>query len=176
MEKKSSEFVDTVVALQALAEYSVRTYKPEVDLNIVIRNGPTSTMVSITNDNALLQKVIPELLVKGQNNKFTVTVSGSGTARMNIELRWNRKALSCDVCGRCPGDDRENENDRIDYEDVDEAVHNERSKREAGKETPQKCVTFDVKTINGVMSLMSIVRVNLETGVKAIEDDFKEVG
>ncbi|XP_052777882.1 complement C3-like [Mya arenaria] len=200
---------DTVVALQALAEYSVRTYKPEVDLNIVIRNGPTSTMVSITNDNALLQKVIPELLVKGQNNKFTVTVSGSGTARMNIELRWNRKALlnekcyfnvssikinavnptfsgssqdrfriineSCDVCGRCPGDDRENENDRIDYEDVDEAVHNERSKREAGKETPQKCVTFDVKTINGVMSLMSIVRVNLETGVKAIEDDFKEL-
>ncbi|XP_052774665.1 complement C5-like [Mya arenaria] len=200
---------DTVVALQALAEYSVRTYNREVNLDIEIRNDQTLHKVSVTNDNALLQKVIPELLVKGTNNQFKVTVSGSGTARMNIELRWNRKALPnekcyfdvspieinevnpafagsskdrflikdqpCNVCGRCPGDDIDNENEGIDYNDVDDAIHNRRKKREADVETPQKCVTFEVKTVDDDKSLMSIVKVNLETDVKAIEDDFKEL-
>ncbi|XP_052774668.1 complement C3-like isoform X2 [Mya arenaria] len=194
---------DTVVALQALAEYSVRTYNREVNLEIEIQNGRAIRRVSVTNENAFLQRVIPELLTKGESNNFKVTVSGTGTAIMNIELRWNRKALPnekcyfdispikidivnpafsgysqerpCDVCGRCPGDYIDNIDDGIEYYDIDDVIHNRRKKREAVGETPQKCVTFDVKTVDGDKSRMAIVKVNLETDVKAIEDDFKEL-
>ncbi|WAR23933.1 CPMD8-like protein [Mya arenaria] len=195
---------DTVVALQALAEYSVRTFNLEVKLDIEIQNGQTLHSVSVTNDNALLQKVIPELLVKGQNNILKVTASGNGTARMNIELRWNRNALStekchlhvssieidlvnplfagslkerfnnkdapCDVCGRCTGGDIELLDDRIDVDDINDKT------READDDSPQKCIIFHVSTVDGDVSHnMSIVKVNLETDVRAIEEDFKEL-
>ncbi|XP_052774666.1 complement C3-like [Mya arenaria] len=191
---------DTVVAMQALAEYSARTFNRKVNLDIEIRIGQSLQKVSVTSDNALIQKVIPELLVKGENNRILVLVSGSGTAKMNIELRWNRRALlnetcyfdvspieitevnrefsessrgtfrvtdePCDVCGRCPGDDVEYEYG-IDFNDI--------GKREADNNTPQKCVAFDVKTFDGDKARLSVVHVNLETGVKAIEEDFKEM-
>ena len=48
---------DTVVALQALAEYSVRTFNPEVNLQVNIGTKPPET-VSINKENALHLKSI----------------------------------------------------------------------------------------------------------------------
>ena len=33
-----------------------------------------------------------------ENNPLRITVSGSGSARLSMELRWNRKAVDDEIC------------------------------------------------------------------------------
>ena len=51
----------TVVSLQALSEYSVRTFNPEVNLEVTIDTKPVSETISVNRENALLLKSIDEV-------------------------------------------------------------------------------------------------------------------
>ncbi|KAH3752414.1 complement C3-like [Dreissena polymorpha] len=188
---------DTVVAMQAMAAYSARTYNKEVDLNVVIEKGNEKHKVTVNSENTLLQKLIPKLAVDG-NTKIDVTVSGRGSAVLKIDLFYNRKArddeicpfyispidvqlvdnstnqihkdivnVRCDVCGFCK------EPDEPDY-DFDLS----RTKRQVNPfaEPVQTCIQFSVKSNSSANNAgMSIVKVNLETGINVVQSDLDKM-
>ncbi|XP_053388990.1 complement C5-like [Mercenaria mercenaria] len=96
--------------------------------------------ILLTGENTDVQQIVKKLPVERGDNKLTVHVSGSGTARMIIDLRYNRPATKeekcpfeispieveetnqvtmdgpiakergCDICGRCELDPGEPDN------------------------------------------------------------------
>ncbi|XP_052214423.1 complement C5-like [Dreissena polymorpha] len=190
---------DTVVALQALATYSARTYNPDLNMQVTIEKGGWRHTSHLHNDNSLLQILIPSLPVAYGDNVFVVTATGSGTGVLKIDMFYNRKAReeeicafdispieikdvnadiannqnnqainanrNCDVCGYCQ---------EPDEGDVDYEMMGLRDKRQAISVpvTIQKCVQFTIRTKpNSTDAGMSIVQVNLETGVRVVESD-----
>ncbi|XP_052285268.1 complement C3-like isoform X3 [Dreissena polymorpha] len=189
----------TVVAMQALATYSARTYNTEVDLKVVIEKGYWKTATYVYSENSLLQILIPDLPVQIGHRKFDVTASGRGSGILQIDMFYNRKARDdeicpfeisvidvqpvdsdiannpnkdllksrkCNVCGYC----QEPEVSDFDL-DID------RNKRQATHiaQPAQTCIQFSVKskpsTRNSNDAGLSIVEVNLETGVRVVESD-----
>nr|ACN37845.1 complement component C3 [Ruditapes decussatus] len=127
---------DTVVGLQALSQYSIATYSADVDLKVTLSADNWITEeIRVTEENAILQKVIPKLPVERGDNRLLVQVQGTGSAVMAIDLRYNRPATeeetcpfsvtdidvqdvedapidkrladarNCDICGKCEGGD-----------------------------------------------------------------------
>ncbi|XP_053373562.1 venom factor-like [Mercenaria mercenaria] len=91
---------DTVVGLQALSEYSIRTYSPEIDLQVsMTANGWSGKQLSVKAEKFKLQQIVNKLPVERGDNKMKVLVTGtSGSGRMRIELRYNRAAKDDEIC------------------------------------------------------------------------------
>jgi len=85
---------DTMVALQAIAEYSKRLQEDEVDLdiNVTSESGETKlqTPFEINQDNQLLFNQ-EKLLVEGKTTTVKAKVSGVGCAMIQTILRYNVK-------------------------------------------------------------------------------------
>ncbi|KAH3752507.1 hypothetical protein DPMN_187128 [Dreissena polymorpha] len=192
---------DTVVAMQALATYSARTFNPDTNLEVKIEKVgsawlQTTRVNSETSQNAILN------LPVDKDRKFAVTVSGRGSGVMKIEMFYNRKAQEdelcffevspinvkdvvpaiannpdaedilagwqCDVCGFC----NEPDEGKVDYE----VIQNRRKRQAKQLVHDQKCIQFTVRSKSPRNDAgMSIVRVNLETGVKVVESDLREM-
>ncbi|XP_060557864.1 venom factor-like [Ruditapes philippinarum] len=93
---------DTVVGLQALSQYNIATYSSEVDLKIRFLDGIQKGFpreIHVTRDNAII-KQFKKIKVKRGDNKLIFLVSGNGVARMDIDLRYNRKrnATNWELC------------------------------------------------------------------------------
>ncbi|XP_052235638.1 complement C3-like [Dreissena polymorpha] len=189
---------DTVVAMQALATYSARTYNPDTNLKVKIEKASAAWKKETIVNSETSQILIPALPVDKNDRKFDVTVSGRGSGVLKIEMFYNRKARDdelcpfdispisvkdvvpaiannpdaqvilagrqCDVCGYC--------NDPVDP-DYDDDVIMDRKKRQAIQGVlNQKCIQFTVRSKSASNDAgMSIVRVNLETGVRVVESD-----
>ncbi|XP_060576890.1 complement C4-like [Ruditapes philippinarum] len=90
---------DTVVGLQALSQYSIVTYSPDVNLKVFFfADGTMFSSVRVTKENAILLKNISRLPVETKDNKLTVKVQGTGSAVMSIDLRYNRPATAEESC------------------------------------------------------------------------------
>ncbi|KAH3800027.1 hypothetical protein DPMN_153652 [Dreissena polymorpha] len=194
---------DTVVAMQALATYSARTYNPEVDLHVKIEKGDWIKKSHVNRENSLLHILIPNLPLKTGERKFYVTVNGRGSGVLKIDMFYNRRAeddeicpftisaidvkpvnsdiannpnkgviksRKCNVCGHeC--------HEPIDIDYPTDMISLTRKKRQA--RPVQTCIEFSVKSKpsakNSNDAGMSIVKVNLETGVKVVESDLKKM-
>ncbi|KAH3850448.1 hypothetical protein DPMN_092859 [Dreissena polymorpha] len=189
---------DTVVAMQALATYSARTYNPDTNLEVNIEKAGVAWRKKTIVNSETSQVFISNLPVDENDRKFDVTVSGRGSGVMKIEMFYNRKARDdelcpfdfstisvknvisaiannpdaqrilagrqCDVCGYC--------NDPVDP-DYDDDMIIDRKKRQAIQGVQnQKCIQFTVRSKSASNDAgMSIVRVNLETGIRVVESD-----
>ncbi|KAH3754662.1 hypothetical protein DPMN_189343 [Dreissena polymorpha] len=88
----------TVIAMQALAIYSGRTYYLLDDLNVIIEKGKWHYRQIVNRDNSLLQILIPDLPVQIGDKKFDVTASGQGSGILQIDMFYNRKARDDEIC------------------------------------------------------------------------------
>ncbi|KAL3882562.1 hypothetical protein ACJMK2_028897, partial [Sinanodonta woodiana] len=181
---------DTVVCLQALSSYNIRTYNPILDLHVtVLADGYSQTkFVTQTNTIATPLKKIPV------GKTITVQVRGKGDGRMFIDFVYNRKKeqndvcnfsieissntiyqdkaskirnSGCDICGNCPNDN------------TTEEAHN-RFGRSASSTSIKYCITVNVsyipKTEQETNAGMSIVDIGIQTGFKlANEQDLKDM-
>ncbi|XP_033763816.1 LOW QUALITY PROTEIN: complement C3-like [Pecten maximus] len=133
---------DTVVGLQALSEYNVRSYDLKIDLHTKIKvstNDAIEHDIVLSDDDVTVQKAVHDIPVEG---KLKVTTEGTGVGRMEVEVRYNVNTtederckftidvydsevefnyfqskglatdMNCDACGHC-----EQEYDE-DFEDV----------------------------------------------------------
>ncbi|XP_060581763.1 venom factor-like [Ruditapes philippinarum] len=91
---------DTVVGLQALSQYSIRTFSPDVDLKVAFTaNDWHGYELSVKNERFKLQKIGDKLPVERGDSKLGLLVTGkSGSGRMRIELRYNRPAEDDEIC------------------------------------------------------------------------------
>ncbi|XP_060597411.1 complement C3-like [Ruditapes philippinarum] len=91
---------DTVVGLQALSQYNIRTFSPSVNLKATFTaNDWKGQQLSLKNEKFKLQKISDKLPVEKGDSKLNVLVTGSsGSGRMRIELRYNRPAKSNETC------------------------------------------------------------------------------
>ncbi|WAR21470.1 CO3-like protein [Mya arenaria] len=83
----------------------------------------------------------------------------------------------CDICGHCPNDPSKDNAMDISA-DVDQVIELGRRKRQAavGEVQRQKCIRFTVSSKDDQYNaMMSIVKIDLETGVKAVEYDLKQI-
>ncbi|KAH3786360.1 hypothetical protein DPMN_164467 [Dreissena polymorpha] len=87
----------TVVAMQALGTYSARAYNQDVDFTVKIGKEGWKNIAYVNRENARLQRLIPNLLVKTGDSKFNVTVSGRGSVVLKIEMFYNRKARDDEI-------------------------------------------------------------------------------
>ncbi|KAH3826701.1 complement C3-like [Dreissena polymorpha] len=187
---------DTVVAMQALAAYSARTYNPEVDLTVAIETGDKKHKISVNSENALLQKLIRNLPVAG-DRKIKVTVSGRGSGVLKIDMFYNRKARDDEIC---PFDISQIYVQAVDSDIANNPHKNILDGRKCNvcgycqePEVPnldillikraakpikgpvQTCIQFSVKSKHSANNSsgagMSIVKFNLQTDVKIVESD-----
>ncbi|KAH3770835.1 complement C3-like [Dreissena polymorpha] len=192
---------DSAVAFQAVAAFSARNYIPEVDLETRIESGDGQWVKTnhLSNQNTVLNTLIPGLKVPN-GDTLKVRVTGVGTGILKIDLFYSRLAEEdeicpfeispikikdviteiadnqeirlidpqrpCDVCGYCPESESVN---------VNISLLQRRQKRQVQEERPiLKCVEFSVRTKSPSYEAgMSIVEVNLETGVRVVESDLK---
>nr|ANI85912.1 complement component C3 [Sinonovacula constricta] len=125
---------DTVVGLQALSTYSIKTYSPNVNLDIKVSNpGPNGTKgvdasIRATDSDVVSSMMVTSMMIpinKGKN-EMIVSVVGTGTGMLTVDLRYNRPR-------------RENEKCRFDVTDViSSPVDNQVNQQIAGK-VGRKC-------------------------------------
>ncbi|XP_063409247.1 venom factor-like [Mytilus trossulus] len=131
---------DTIVGLQALSMYNVRTYAEDVNMRCTLTSGHNSTFrehLNLQERESMVEKSVHDIPATG---KLHVTTQGRGVARMEVEFRYNvndtertgckfdinieiddidvdilqekqsQRDQQCDVCGKCE--------DIIDYDVV----------------------------------------------------------
>ncbi|KAL4219300.1 Si dkey-8k3.2 [Mactra antiquata] len=193
---------DSVVGLQALSEYSIQTADPELNLKLspLPDEWNQDYQYTLTNENAIFQKVIRNLPVEIGRQELTIEVKGQLSGRMMIDLRYNRHGSMNEKCGFTVSD--------IIVHDVHEAgeimkcdVCGNNCKRIRGKrEVPLglppervrpylgrkkrsrsrrilpilRCVKFSVSSVSGNTG-MAVVIFGLETGVEVISDDLDKL-
>ncbi|KAL5005777.1 hypothetical protein ScPMuIL_016935 [Solemya velum] len=89
---------DTVVALQALSEYNVRTYAAEIDMQTTLRSESKAEFerrIKLQQDTALVQKTVENIPIGG---KLFVDTTGSGLGRMEIEVWYNVNQTDEELC------------------------------------------------------------------------------
>ncbi|KAL5005778.1 hypothetical protein ScPMuIL_016936 [Solemya velum] len=89
---------DTVVALQALSEYNVRTYAAEIDMQTILRSEPKAEYeqrIELQQDTALVKKTVENIPIGG---KLFVDTTGSGLGRMEIEVWYNVNQTDEELC------------------------------------------------------------------------------
>nr|QEX93859.1 complement C5-like protein [Sinonovacula constricta] len=174
---------DTTIALEAIAEYTVKTfaYRAKTNLDITLSAiGWPSKSLTLTEQNAGASLLIKgELPVNAGNNILTIKASGTGSARLMIDLRYNRPINPDEGCQIDVSD--------ISIQPVDDTVDLSilpsinRSCDLCGfcqmnaDETriPKKyCVQFTVKSLNDDIG-MSMIKFGLQSGVEADEDTVK---
>ncbi|XP_052813514.1 ophiophagus venom factor-like isoform X2 [Mya arenaria] len=202
---------DTVIALQALTEYSMKAKRPDVNLEVTVtrRSGYRAKIGTIRmdkgNDHQFKSLDLDNGNITNGENIFYIKVTGNGSARCNIELRWNSERTEdesnpfdistividevketpgvnfnqgqCDVCGECPGHvvPSEARDSSLRVNDII-ATRKKRSRRNVNDSTTVRCIKISVKTKSGESkSGMSIVKVGLLTGVKASKDDMEKL-
>lgn len=90
---------DTNVALQGLTEYNIRTYAPDIDLKVtLLADNWEGQSVTVSSDRFQRTQTVRNLPVEKGTNIMTVKVSGIGSGRMRIDLRYNRPAKDDEVC------------------------------------------------------------------------------
>ncbi|KHJ40775.1 a-macroglobulin complement component [Trichuris suis] len=81
---------DTVVALQALAHYAERTYTPDTNLAVTIRNGDHKALFQVNSGNAI---VLQTYQINQMHQKIDVSAEGKGVAFVQLNWRYNVKTL-----------------------------------------------------------------------------------
>nr|ATP14108.1 complement C3-2 isoform [Sinonovacula constricta] len=189
---------DTVVGLQALSAYSIKTYNPNVNLKINVGypglNGGVEKTLSAEQSQVVSTYVI-EQINKGDNSMI-VSVTGTGTGMLTLDLRYNRprrKEETCRVslsnvestpvdesvdqavaaqldkeCDICGNCKGDPQNP--DYENLGEEIAVQsnlgRKRRNVQASNTKKCIKFDVGSLDGAEYGMSIVKFGLETGLE----------
>uniref|UniRef100_A0A131YWD5 CD109 antigen (Gov platelet alloantigens) n=1 Tax=Rhipicephalus appendiculatus TaxID=34631 RepID=A0A131YWD5_RHIAP len=77
---------DTVVALQALSEYSIQASTAAPDISGVIFADNAQQQLGVKRDNAAL---LQEFHIVDARGKIVVNATGTGTAALNVKLRYN---------------------------------------------------------------------------------------
>ncbi|KAL4220109.1 hypothetical protein ACF0H5_020520 [Mactra antiquata] len=92
---------DTVVGLQALSEYSIKTASPKLNLKLSLLADKWNhgAQFTLTHENAVFQKIIRNLPVEIGRQELTIKVEGQGSGRMTIDLRYNRHGSKNERCG-----------------------------------------------------------------------------
>lgn len=88
---------DTVVALQALSEYSIQASTAAPDISGVVFADNTKQQLRVERDNAAL---LQEFHIVDARGKIVVNASGTGTAALNVKLRYNVLAPPQQECKR----------------------------------------------------------------------------
>ncbi|XP_077987221.1 A.superbus venom factor 1-like [Glandiceps talaboti] len=147
---------DTVVALQALSQYTIQTQRADLHLRCTLtseNDGQFEETFLIQNDNALLQQHT-EAPVGG---KLYIDTTGTGVGQAQIEVRYNTPISDVD---RCAFD--------INIQTEELAVEGQ-----AGG----YAVTIDVcsRYLKEGSAGMSIIDVGLFTGFKPVKSDLDEL-
>uniref|UniRef100_A0A5S6Q9T9 Uncharacterized protein n=1 Tax=Trichuris muris TaxID=70415 RepID=A0A5S6Q9T9_TRIMR len=82
---------DTVVALQALADYAERTYTPNTKLAITVRNGDHKALFQVSGENCIILQTYD---IHRMSERIDVTAEGVGVAFVQINWRYNMKRLA----------------------------------------------------------------------------------
>ncbi|ESO83810.1 hypothetical protein LOTGIDRAFT_169046 [Lottia gigantea] len=80
---------DTVIGLQALSEYSVRTYSAILDMTCHITSEADQNfqrLISLRHEDALVLKSVPQVPTGG---KLMFEAAGTGVGMMQVEVRFN---------------------------------------------------------------------------------------
>jgi hypothetical protein len=85
---------DTVMALQALAEYAIAMERERTDISVYVDGAQDKTKESFTiNENTKNREFIVELtkdkVLDNRNEPFFVTASGQGVMQVAIEIQYN---------------------------------------------------------------------------------------
>ncbi|KAL4220110.1 hypothetical protein ACF0H5_020521 [Mactra antiquata] len=92
---------DTVVGLQALSEYSIKTASRKLNLKVSLmaEQWKHNNQIRLTHENVIFQKNVGNLPVEIGKKQLTIKVEGQGTGRMMIDLRYNRHGSKNERCG-----------------------------------------------------------------------------
>lgn len=79
---------DTIVGLQALSMYNIRSYAEDIDMRCTVSTSDNSTYrtLQLREHEAMVEKSVHNIPATG---KLHVTTSGSGVARMELEVSYN---------------------------------------------------------------------------------------
>ncbi|KAH8031824.1 hypothetical protein HPB51_020942 [Rhipicephalus microplus] len=88
---------DTVVALQALSEYSIQASTAAPDISGMVLADNTPQLLRVKRENAAL---LQEFLIINARGKIVVNATGTGTAALNVKLRYNVLAPPQQNCKR----------------------------------------------------------------------------
>ncbi|KAL3882568.1 hypothetical protein ACJMK2_028902, partial [Sinanodonta woodiana] len=86
---------DTVVCLQALSNYNIRTYNPSLDLEVTVLADGGYREQRLVNREETFAKAIQNVPV---GKEIIINVRGKGTGRMSINFRYNREKREDEVC------------------------------------------------------------------------------
>ncbi|KAL3229476.1 hypothetical protein MRX96_023569 [Rhipicephalus microplus] len=84
--RSASGSFDTVVALQALSEYSIQASTAAPDISGMVLADNTPQLLRVKRENAAL---LQEFLIINARGKIVVNATGTGTAALNVKLRYN---------------------------------------------------------------------------------------
>ncbi|KAL3882564.1 hypothetical protein ACJMK2_028899 [Sinanodonta woodiana] len=179
---------DTVVCLQALSKYNIRTYNPSLDLEVTVQADGGYREQRLVNREETFAKAIRNVPV---GKEIIIDVRGKGAGRMSIDFKYNRakrenevcnfkieianytmsqeetrqiRSPGCDLCGFCPEDNANKPQSRIG---------------QAASGT-WYCITVNISYIakpeEEENAGMSIVDFGIQTGFKlANEQDLKDL-
>ncbi|KAL3882571.1 hypothetical protein ACJMK2_028905 [Sinanodonta woodiana] len=179
---------DTVVCLQALSKYNIRTYNPSLDLEVTVQADGGYKEQRLVNREETFAKAIKNVPV---GKEIIINVKGKGAGRMSIDFRYNRekredevcnfkieianytmsqeetrqrRSPGCDLCGFCPQDKAKRSHSRFGR----------------AASSTLYCITVNIsyiaKTEEEENAGMSIVDVGIQTGFKlANEQDLKDL-
>lgn len=87
---------DTIVGLQALSMYNIRSYAEDVDMRCTVTRGDNSSAYLHLNENeAMVEKSVHDIPATGQ---LQITTQGSGVARMEVEVSFHVNDTKKDEC------------------------------------------------------------------------------
>nr|QJF53848.1 complement component C3 precursor [Sinohyriopsis cumingii] len=175
--------MNSVVCLQALSKYNIRTYNPALDLEVTVQADGGYKEDRLINREETFAKAIRNVPV---GEKVTVYVKGKGAGRMSIDFLYNRdkredevcnfkielanytmsqeetrkrRNPGCDLCGFCP---QENKANRA------------RSRIGRAASSTLYCITVNISYVPKAEEQenagMSIVDLGIQTGFKLVND------
>nr|QVN30053.1 complement component 3 [Pinctada fucata] len=89
---------DTIIALQALTMYNIRTYARDLDLRLTLQTTVNDTFrhdMTLSQGDMEIEKSVDKIPLNG---KLNVTTEGSGVARMEVEVRYNVNVSEHETC------------------------------------------------------------------------------
>ncbi|XP_070581805.1 complement C3-like [Ptychodera flava] len=166
---------DTVMALQALAQYTAQTDTPELDLQCEVKSSKDPNFVRnflIQNDNALIEQHSQVPLI----GQLQIDTRGTGTGQLQVEVRYNVPRTDIEQCAF-----------DIDIQAVEPRVGRildlggilgrSRVGRQAGDGRSNYVVNIEVcaRYKREGKTSMAIMDVGLFTGFKPIKEDLEKI-
>ncbi|KAH7974737.1 hypothetical protein HPB49_018891 [Dermacentor silvarum] len=182
---------DTVVALQALSEFSIQASNAAPDISGVVLTDNTLQDFRIKRDNAAL---LQEFQIVNAKGKIVVNASGIGTAALNVRLRYNVLVPSQQGCKFALSVAAEIYRESIEGPGILPDIlvqklgvqwshlasrHRVGRAQEKPRNKPDDENTYQIKVctryLGGNESNMAIVDVGTFTGFRPIKDDLNKV-